>query len=150
MALLATLDEPRFRVERWEIDRPGQSFAIDTLRQAQQAMPGAELLWVIGADAMALIHTWHEARHLFDLTRFLVISREGLDESALRRGLAITAPWAPPEGLSYLPMSPVNISSTGLRRGLAAGQDVSAGLPGPVATYIERYGLYRAPQEVSS
>src|SRR5689334_21437191 len=43
MTVLATLSEPRFRVERWEIDRPGRSYAVDTLREAKTALPGAEL-----------------------------------------------------------------------------------------------------------
>jgi nicotinate-nucleotide adenylyltransferase len=149
MAILATLDEPRYRVERWEIDRPGRSFAVDTVRQAQAALPGAELYWVIGADAMALIDTWHDVEALFGLTRFLVVSREGFDEAALRDRLAHTCPWAGPDAFRYMAMPPVNISSTALRAQLAAGEDVSNWLPPPVAAYIQRYALYRTQPEVA-
>lgn len=148
MAILATLDEPRFRVERWEIDRPGRSFAVDTVRQARAALKAAygtepELYWVIGADAMAQIESWHDAPTLFGLTRFLVLPREGFNETSLRDRLPDTVTWA------YLPMPPVNISSTALRAGLMAGEDVSAWLPPLVADYIQRYALYRAQPEVA-
>lgn len=154
MAILATLDEPRFRVERWELDRPGRSFAVDTVRQAKAALTAAygtepELYWVIGTDAMALIDTWHDVRTLFDLTRFLVISREGFDEAGLRDRLAATVPWADADRTRYVAMPPVNISSTELRARLSAGDDVSAWLPPLVAQYIQRYELYRVQPEVA-
>lgn len=150
MAVLATLDEPRFRVERWEIDRPGRSYAIDTLQQAHAALGQAELYWVIGADAMAHIHTWHRARELFEWTRFLVIPREGVDEAHLRPQLASVAPWAPADGLRFMAMPRVDVSSTELRARLATGDTCTDDLPASVATYIGRYGLYQAPQEVRS
>ncbi|HEY9721124.1 MAG TPA: adenylyltransferase/cytidyltransferase family protein, partial [Oscillatoriaceae cyanobacterium] len=48
MTVLATLDEPAFRVARWEFDRPGKSYAVDTLRMARAELGDAELYWVIG------------------------------------------------------------------------------------------------------
>ena len=159
MAVLATLDEPRFRVERWEIDRPGRSFAIDTVLQARSAIGLApvpdgiggdpeHLYWVIGADAMALIHTWHRYEELFQLTRFLVIARDDLDEATLRARLAKTAPTMPADAMTFFDMPRVAVSSTELRRALAAGTPSPEGLPPQVATYIERYGLYRASERV--
>lgn len=150
MAVLATLDEPRFKVERWEIDRPGRSYAIDTVQEAKEALgsEGEQLLWIIGADAMALIHTWHRYEELVKLTRFLVISRDGVDETELRAQLAQTAPTMPKDAMTFLDMPPVPVSSTELRQQLAAGGPMPEGLPGPVATYIERYGLYRATERV--
>jgi nicotinate-nucleotide adenylyltransferase len=149
MAVLATLDEPRFRVERWEIDRPGRSYAIDTVRQARAelALPEGGLYWVIGADAMALIHTWHQAEALLRETRFLVIGRDDLDGPALRARLAASG--GPMPTMTYLEMPRVDVSSTDLRRRLAAGVPRPEGLSPGVATYIERYGLYRAAERVN-
>ena len=154
-AVLATLDEPRFKVERWELDRPGPSFAIDTVRQARRELGGpdgqaVELYWVIGTDAIAPIDTWHAVRELFELTRFLVIARAGFDEASLRAHLARTVPWAPPGAITFCPMPLVNVSSTELRAHLAAGEHAPEALPVPVATFIRRYALYRAPAEVIS
>ncbi|MFP5503829.1 MAG: nicotinate-nucleotide adenylyltransferase [Candidatus Sericytochromatia bacterium] len=153
MTHLATLDEPRFRVVRWEIDREGPSFAVDTVHHARKALAGPdgqapELYWVIGTDAMALIDTWRRVRELFSLTRFLVIARSGFDEAALRQHLAGTVPWAPPDALRFVPMDLVEVSSTAIRGALAGGATPEAALPAPVERYVTKYGLYRA-QEVA-
>ncbi|MNT96544.1 nicotinic acid mononucleotide adenylyltransferase [compost metagenome] len=50
--------------------------------------------------------------------------------------------------MTFLDMPPVPVSSTDLRQQLAAGGPMPEGLPAPVATYIERYGLYRATERV--
>jgi nicotinate-nucleotide adenylyltransferase len=154
MTVLATLDEPRFKVVRWELDREGPSYAVDTLHLAREALgtanePPPEFFWVIGTDAMALIHTWHRYDELFTLTRFLVIAREGFDETALRAHLATTVPWAPAEALVFQPMSLVDVSSTEIRTRLAAQEPVSDLVPATVDTYIGRYGLYQQRQEVA-
>lgn len=147
MAVLATLDEPRFVVTRWEVDRPGLTYAIDTVRIARAALaarfPGPlELTWVMGTDAMALVHTWHDVRGLFEETRFLAVARAGYDEASLRAELERTVPWAPPEAVRFVRMPEVDVSSTSIRSRLSAGEPVPELAPA-VATYIERYDLYR-------
>jgi nicotinate-nucleotide adenylyltransferase len=147
MSVLATLDEPRFRVARWEVERSGLTYALDTVRVAKQALeaesPGPiELAWVIGTDAMALIHTWHEVRSLFEATKFLVVARAGFDEVALRVELATHVPWVSPRAVQFVEMPHVDASSTVIRARLAAGE-ATPELPKSVATYIQRYRLYQ-------
>ena len=142
MAVMATLDEPSFRVTRWEVDREGPTYAIDTLRIARSALPGVELAWVVGTDAMALIHTWRDAPKLFELARFLVVARVDFDEAGLWAELERHAPWVPREKVAFVPMPLVEVSSTVIRAQLGAGR-VAPGLDPHVATYIQRYGLYR-------
>lgn len=148
MAVLATLDEPRFGVARFELDRPGPSYAIETAVQAGRALgvaPGEKLAWIIGTDAMAQIGSWWNPRGLFEQLDFLVVSRREIEEPALREKLAETVPWAPPTSVSFVPMPYVDVSSTAVRAGLQAGDAAAlAALPEPVATYVRRYGLYDA------
>lgn len=142
MTVLATLDEPRFRVARWELERTGPTYAIDTIRAARQALGDAEPCWVIGTDAMALIHTWHDVPGLFAETTFLVVARDGYDEAGLREELTRRVPWAPASAVKFVPMPPVDAASTSIRERLAQGLPTPE-LPAPVATYIDRYKLYR-------
>jgi nicotinate-nucleotide adenylyltransferase len=144
MTVMATLDEPRFRVARWEVDREGPTYAIDTLRMARAELPGADLAWVIGTDAMALIHTWRDAPGLFELARFLVVARADFDEAGLWAELDRHAPWVPRDRVAFVHMPLVDVSSTAIRAELATGLP-AAGLTPLVATYIQRYGLYRQP-----
>lgn len=151
MTVLATLAEPGWRVERWEIDRAGPSFAIDTVRHAGAALRAAdgtppELYWLIGTDAMALIDTWRDVETLFALTRFLVIPRDGMDEAALRARLADTLPFAAPDRVRFLAMPPLDVSSTALRDRLARGELPRGALPESVATFVSRYAPYTPPR----
>jgi nicotinate-nucleotide adenylyltransferase len=151
MAVLATLHEPCMRVVRWETDRAdqGRTYAIDTLAQARAALgDDAELFWVIGTDAMALIDTWKDPRALFAQAKFLVMPRDGQDEPWLRAKLGEIVPWAPPEAVAFADMAPVDVSSTELRAALARGEDPAPSLPPLVGAFVARYGLYRGATEL--
>ena len=152
MAVLATLNDPGMRVVRWETDRAdaGRTYAVDTLAAARRELGAdADLAWVIGTDAMALIDTWKDVRALFAEMRFLVVTRDGQDEPWMRARLAEIVPWAPPEAVAFIDMAPVPVSSTVLRAKLGRGEAASDFLPPLVATYVERYRLYRAPLEAA-
>ena len=147
MAVLATLEEPGMRVVRWETDRAeaGRTYAIDTLGVARRVLGAdAELYWVIGTDAMALIDTWRDVRGLFAATRFMVMPRAGQDEAWVRGRLAEAVPWAPVDAVAFVSMPEVDLSSTALRAALAHGDNVAEQLPPLVAHYVHKYGAYRA------
>src|ERR1043165_6564238 len=59
MTLLATAGNPDFEVSRVDIDRPGATYTVDTLRDLRAAYPPkTELFFITGADALAGIRTW--------------------------------------------------------------------------------------------
>ncbi|HEX7022573.1 MAG TPA: nicotinate (nicotinamide) nucleotide adenylyltransferase, partial [Trueperaceae bacterium] len=58
MLLLATASNPRFRVSRLELERPGPSYTIDTVLEVERRHPNAELYFVSGADAYRDIGSW--------------------------------------------------------------------------------------------
>ena len=61
MTVIATASNPRFSVSRVDIDRPGPTYTIDTLRELRAGTgPGDELFFITGADALAKILTWHD------------------------------------------------------------------------------------------
>lgn len=55
MTVIATAENPSFRVSRVDIDRPGTTYTIDTLEEMKKLHPGAELFFISGADAIAQI-----------------------------------------------------------------------------------------------
>ena len=63
MTVIATASNPRFSVSRTDIDRPGPTYTIDTLRDLTRA--GTDLFFITGADALAQILGWHAAEDLF-------------------------------------------------------------------------------------
>ncbi|HEX5429391.1 MAG TPA: nicotinate-nucleotide adenylyltransferase, partial [Pedococcus sp.] len=85
MTVVATASNPRFTVSRVDIDRPGLTYTIDTLRDLHAQRPEAELFFITGADALAQILSWKDAEELFELAHFVGVTRPGypLSESGL-------------------------------------------------------------------
>src|SRR3954447_25101608 len=55
MTVIATASSRRFTVSRVDIDRPGPTYTIDTLRDLAGERPGTELFFITGADALEQI-----------------------------------------------------------------------------------------------
>ena len=68
MTVIAAASNPRFSVSRVDIDRSGNTYTVDTLRDLRsQVEPSTELFFITGADALSQILTWRGADQLFDL-----------------------------------------------------------------------------------
>jgi nicotinate-nucleotide adenylyltransferase len=136
MVRLAIEGEPRFVIDRIELEREGASYTLDTVRALQAARPGAEWALLIGQDQYAGLHTWVDWRELLSRVTLAVANRPG------------PAPRPQAEVLAHphrsVPLPMLDISSTEIRRRVAAGSDISTLVPAAVAGYIEHTGLYRA------
>ena len=135
MTVIATASNPRFSVSRIEVDRPGPTYTIDTLRALQEVYADAELFFITGADALAQILTWHAAEELFELAHFVGVSRPGYEPVDLA-GF--------PEGaVTLLEVPALAISSSDCRERVGRGDPVWYLVPDGVVQYIEKRGLYR-------
>jgi nicotinate-nucleotide adenylyltransferase len=77
MTVIATASNPKFTVSRVDIDRPGVTYTIDTLRDLRSQHPDAELFFITGADAVAEIMEWKDAEQMWDLAHFVAVTRPG-------------------------------------------------------------------------
>src|ERR1700722_17191159 len=78
MTVIATASNPRFSVSRVDIDRPGETYTIDTLRDLRaERGPEAEFFFITGADALAKMISWRDADDLFKLAHFVGATRPG-------------------------------------------------------------------------
>ena len=130
MVALAIAGEPRFALERAELDRPGPSYTIDTLRVLKARDPGVELVLLVGADAAGELSSWHEAREIPRLARIAAFARAGTPAPAgpgIWRTLAVPA---------------VDISATEVRERVRAGKPIRWWVPEAVARYVAAEGLY--------
>ena len=130
MVALAIEGEPRFALERVELDRGGPSYTVDTLRMLKAREPGVEFALLVGADAAAEMGSWREAEALPELARIVVLTRGG--------GLA------PPSPLVWrtLAVPAIEISATDVRARVRAGAPVRWRVPDAVARYIAAERLY--------
>lgn len=138
MTVLATAANPAFSVSRAEVDRPGPTYTVDTLRRLRARLPRDRLFFITGADAILNILTWKDAEECLALATFVAATRPGHDLAALRaEGLA--------DRLEVLDVPALAISSTDIRDRLAAGRSVSYLVPRVVEEYVRKHGLYGTP-----
>ncbi|MFL5139845.1 MAG: nicotinate-nucleotide adenylyltransferase, partial [Microvirga sp.] len=77
MTVIATASNPRFSTSRVDIERGGPTYTIDTLTDLQRQRPEAELFFITGADALEQIVSWRDNARLFELARFIGVTRPG-------------------------------------------------------------------------
>jgi nicotinate-nucleotide adenylyltransferase len=135
MVRLAIVGEPRFVLERMEIERAGPSYTLDTVRALAAAQPGAEWVLIIGQDQYAGLHTWRDWQQLLGLVTLAVANRPGPQRPVAAEVQAFAHRVVP------LPM--LDISSTDIRARVSQGGDIAPLVPAEVARYIESHGLYR-------
>jgi len=137
--LLGTASNPYFEASRLEIERSGPSYSVDTIREIKGIYgQKTEIYFIVGADEILEIESWHEADRLPELTRFIVAPRPGFDLTALEQHL-------PPKflkSIEILPIAPVDISATNLRARIATGKTIRYLVPEEVERYIRKHGLY--------
>jgi nicotinate-nucleotide adenylyltransferase len=135
MTVIATASNPRFSVSRVDIDRPGETYTIDTLRDLRaQRGPDAEFYFITGADALAMMISWRDADELFKMAQFVGCTRPG-------HRLAI--PDLPSERISLVEIPALSISSTECRERVRADQPIWYLVPDGVVQYISKRRLYR-------
>jgi nicotinate-nucleotide adenylyltransferase len=138
MTKLAIADNEFFEVSRVELDREGRTYTIETLQAVrEQVAPGAELFFVTGADAILQILTWKDPEEALALATFVAVSRPGHDLHELEE-LGVS------DRVVRLEIPALAISSTDIRRRVAAGRPIRYLVPEQVRRYIEEQGLYRA------
>ncbi|QNN54790.1 nicotinate-nucleotide adenylyltransferase [Nocardioides mesophilus] len=144
MTVIATASNPRFRVSRVDIDRAGPTYTIDTLRDLHAQIPGAELFFITGADALGNIFTWRDAGELFDLAHFVGCTRPGYDVAPTLLDNI------PGDRVTMVEIPALAISSTDCRHRTAAGDPVWYLVPDGVVQYISKYDLYLPHQPVGT
>lgn len=135
MVEAAIAEEPRFRLERCELQRPGPSYTLDTVNALQALHPQTRWVLIIGQDQYAGLHTWRGWQALLAMVELAVANRPGA-------ALAVDAAVArTPHRAVPLPM--LDVSSTDIRRRAAAGEPLDDLVPPAVRRYIDHHLLYR-------
>ena len=137
MTTIATASNPRFSVSRVDIERPGPTYTVDTLRDLRAARGDVELYFITGADALRQLLTWRGAEELFDLAHFVGVSRPGVP---LGQG---DISHLPQDKVTLLEVPALAISSTACRERVAERLPLWYLVPDGIVQYIAKRGLYR-------
>lgn len=160
MLELAIEGEVGLHVDRRELRRAlrqpeRRSYTVDTLRELRDELgPRTPIAWLVGADSLVGLPTWHEWRALFELAHFVVAERPGspLDgELPAELADAVAERWtrdagdlrASPAGRIHRLHQPLQPeSASDVRRRIAGGTPWQALVPPAVAAYIADERLY--------
>jgi nicotinate-nucleotide adenylyltransferase len=134
MTVIATASNPQFSVSRIDIDRGGRTYTLDTLRDLRAEYGDVDLFFITGADALAQIFSWRDARELFAMAHFIGVTRPGH---------TLSDPGIPDGGVSLVEVPALAISSTDCRLRVARGEPVWYLVPDGVVRYINKRKLYR-------
>lgn len=110
----AVASNPHFDVSPLEVQRPGDTFTVDTLAALKEMLPPTvELTFILGADAAAKLDQWRDRDRLAELARFAIATGrpDSPDSQTLMEKLTAAAPFQ----LDFVPVSSLEISSTAIR-----------------------------------
>jgi nicotinate-nucleotide adenylyltransferase len=143
MVALAIEPVPAFVLSRLELERPGPSYAVDTVaelarRSHEEGRP--EPWFVMSAEVLDDFHAWRAPERILELCRIAVAPRPGaepLDDSWVRARFP-----GRERRFRFLPGPELDIASTGIRARVASGRTITGLVPASVLRYIEEHGLY--------
>lgn len=145
MAALAAAERGML-VSDLEVRRDGPSYTASTLEALHRdGYPPAHLFFITGSDAFADVALWHDYPRILQLANFVVVSRPGAPRaSELIPNPESRIPELNPSAptLFSVEADTPDVSSTEVRRRVAAGEPLEGLVPSSVAGHIRRHHLY--------
>lgn len=142
MVRLAIADNPAFEVSSVDMDRPGPHYTVDTIHLLRQewGTDADETFFIMGADSLADLLTWHQPAQFIELCRLAVVARPGYRPDLAEMETALPGI---SRRLDCVEIPVLGISSSDLQRRVREGRSIRYQVPAAVARYIAEHGLYR-------
>ena len=135
----AVAGDERLDVSLVDAEVPGPSYTVDTLSRLHDRCPGDHLTFIVGGDMAFALPTWREPAAILELAELGVAEREGVRRADIVDRLSELGT----ENVRFFDMPRIDVSSSLVRRLVAAGRPIRYLVPDAVADYVEREGLYR-------
>lgn len=142
MIKIALAGNEDFSLSTIEVDRKGYSYTYDTLLELQKSYcKETSFYFIIGADVVPELFTWHKYKELFAICEFIAVLRPGFEVKSFFEDIDKMEA----EGARINPVRTplVDASSSKVRECVREGKDCSMMLPDGVLDYIMKEGLYR-------
>jgi len=148
MVELAIQDQPKFILDRTEIERAGPSYMVDTLATLKQKVESG-LVLMMGTDAFSRFHSWHNWQEILRLANIVVMHRPGdglplhCESGQILRAHHVAEFTQPSEQIMDVLITQLDVSSTAVRSHLQHDMPVDYLLPPQVIEYIKMHQLYQ-------
>lgn len=141
MLELATGDNHDFSISDFELQQPGTSYTIDTVKSFRQLYPQDrfDLCFLVGADNLGQFHLWKQPDKLAKLCQLILFSRPGFETSAETNSYS--------SAFRFIETPLVEISSTDIRKRIRQGLSIRYLVPPEVEAYIKENALYKFDAE---
>jgi nicotinate-nucleotide adenylyltransferase len=148
---LAISGNSHLEVSSFEVDAKGTSYSIKTIEHFSSIYKTIPY-FILGQDAFNEIMSWFDARRLFSVAHFIVMSRPGARKPELEAVMGAFAKTfrKTPEGYTsssgkdiiFMDVAPNDISSSFIRDCIKAGKPVDEFIPPAVEKYIREERMY--------
>jgi len=145
----AIQSQPTFALETIEIDRAGSSYMVETLAALKQRFKHESSVLMMGSDAFATFHTWHDWAGILTLANIAVMHRPNepipitCESGDIYQTHQVHKLTKPAGQIVEVAVTQLDISSTLIKEHLKRGDAVDYLLPPPVIKMIEHHGLYQ-------
>lgn len=132
---------PGFEISNVEMSRPGPHYTIETLEILRGEYPAADFVLLIGGDSLRDFLLWRQPLHILAACRYIGVMRrpgDAIDQDALEEKLPGLG-----QKIRFVNAPQLDISSSDIRRRIAAREHYRHYLHPDVYTYIEKHQLYR-------
>ena len=140
MLELALAGSPHDEISTVDLDRGGPSYTADMLEILNAELAPGRLFFLMGEDSLRDLPTWHDPRRILRVADLAVAARPGVETDV--SAIAEHVPEIRGHVVS-LPSRELEISSSDVRRRVAAGESIADLVPPAVADYIRGHRLYR-------
>jgi len=153
MVRAAIAGQKKFTVDDREIRRDGPSYMVDTLTSLKQDFKDHSLCLILGTDAFNGLAQWYQWEKIFDLANIVVMRRPDIDgRSTINKQLfklikhrlldADHLKRKQKGGISFVPVTQLEISATEIRQQWQQCNDIQFFLPDSVLTLIQQQNIY--------
>ena len=148
MLKLAIDDNKLLEVSTLELNRPGNSYTIDTIKYFMDHCPEKKIYFIMGSDTLFTMHTWKQVNDLSRLCKFIIVTRPGylLSKDDPQYARLPSGLW---DNAAYLEIPGFEFSSTNIRDRVKQGKTIKYLVPPQVEQYIRQHSIYR-PEEVDA
>jgi nicotinate-nucleotide adenylyltransferase len=140
MLELALAGHDRFRIHRFEVERSGPSFTVETLQHVHEETPGCDWFLLLGADSVRDFPTWREPDRIAELATIVAVNRGDRPPCDPREMVRLFGE----DRFVVAQMPGLDIASSDLRRRVHEGRSIRYLVPRGVEVYIQQHKLYRS------
>ena len=131
MTELAIAGNSRFKISDIEISTKRKCFTVETIRKFKRVYKNSKLFFITGSDSLFALPAWKEIEEIYKISQFVIGRRPGYPLESV------------PHKVLVVKISPIDISSSQIRKWIKQGRSVKYLVPESVIRYIKKKGLYK-------